>query len=248
MRPSRSGPPGRLLARSKRVCAAPAELDPIRATAAKLISVLSSYERPGAEQAGFLERWVATYIAELLDGEANSSGSERAKIRKEIVTAVPALWEQQLQRAALSLREELDSRHPHFQTADASTINLLRTVLANPSDAHVRAAGHQIDVMEWLIAAERTLADYLIEHRITHHVVAGRLSDIAVDVLTAFPRKDENTKRLHRSVFRLVPSLKKVGINDIEEIERIVSRTIDHILRARLAIAASLSEDAYAED
>lgn len=97
--------------------------------------ILGSSERIVAEEAGFLERWIATYIAELLDREAKGRPNEKAAIRAEIATVVPALWEQQLAREALTVRRSIDWKERRVEAADRSIAKLLREVLANPSDA-----------------------------------------------------------------------------------------------------------------
>ncbi len=184
--------------------------------------VLGSSERTGAEEAGFLERWIATYIAELLDRDVKCSGTERAKIRKEIATVVPALWEQQLQRAALARRREIDWRERRVDPPDASTINVLCKTLANPSRAPALASHSKVDIMQCLIAVERLLTNYAVVNRAAREITSGRSAGATVDVLRAFLRGDEEAERSRKILFQLVPSLKSVDINDVETIERIV--------------------------
>jgi hypothetical protein len=152
---------GRVSAKSSQASVHGEDTDPIRETASKLILLLGNSEGTRAGEASFLERWIATYVAELLDAEAKSSGSERAKVRKEIAAVVPALWEQQLQRASLAVRREVDWREARVDTADTPTINLLRKILANPCHAPALASHSKVDVIHWLITVERLLNDYV---------------------------------------------------------------------------------------
>jgi hypothetical protein len=211
----RSKPRGRPRAKSQRNSADVADVadvDPIRETASKLILLLSNSKRADVAQAGFLERWVATYVAELLDAEGKSSGSERTELRKEIAGIIPALWEQQLQRAALAVRRETEWEEPRLDTADASTITLLRKILANPSCAPDLASNSKIDVMRWLIAAERRLINYVLVNRAARDIAGDSGARIAVDVLRTFLRDDKESKQVEKFVFRLVPSLKRIEI------------------------------------
>src|SRR6266516_4056076 len=79
--------------------------DGIRAQAEQLMHVLpqkasGSYHK----EPGFLEKWIAMYLAELLHQEAREKDEKRRAIREEIARVTPALWEQQLARDALGVR------------------------------------------------------------------------------------------------------------------------------------------------
>jgi hypothetical protein len=194
-----------------------------------------------AEAPGFLERWIATYIAELLDREAKSRSAEKAKVQAEIAAVVPALWEQQLARAALTIRRSVDWNDRRLEKGDKTTIGFLRQVLANPSHMAV-PIGSETDSMQWLITAERLLTNYVFTIRTAYHVAATETSDSELVHLKAFLRNDSDAGEQRKVVLRLVPALRKIDTTNVAAIEEIVAKAIEHAILARLAIASSFAQ------
>src|SRR4051812_6052280 len=62
----------------------------------------------GVERPKFLERWIASYLAELLAKEKIVTGKAQAIVRAEIASVVQTLWELQLARDALTVRVQVD--------------------------------------------------------------------------------------------------------------------------------------------
>jgi hypothetical protein len=203
--------------------------------------ILGSSERIVAEEAGFLERWIATYIAELLDREAKGRPNEKEAIRTEIATVVPALWEQQLAREALTVRRSIDWKERRVEAADRSIAKLLREVLANPSDAAALAVGSEAEVMQWLVAAERLFIEYVFLNKEARGIAVARSSEQGIEILRAFRQNDKDADELRKAVALLLPNLEKIDGDDVETIERVAGKAIEGAISARLTIATSLS-------
>src|SRR5262245_37351548 len=107
----------------------------LRARAKELSKTLrtprSSGDR-GTEPPKFLERWMASYLAELLAREKTTSGKARNAVRAEIASLVPQLWELQLARDALAVRMRVDWWERRVNEFDDSTAILLRPILDDP--------------------------------------------------------------------------------------------------------------------
>jgi len=196
-----------------------------------------------SEGPGFLERWIATYIAELLDQEARGPEQQRNAARGELATVIPALWEQQLARDALAVRRSVDYWERRVDEADEPTTSFLRELMANPEGAGKASTGREAFAIRWLAKAEDILTRYLFAVRAAREGSKKGAAGRERDVVLTFGRRDEEIGELAKAAAALAPDLGPLKTTDVSAIERIASSTIWRALQARFVIASTLARD-----
>jgi len=213
--------------------------DEIRTQAEQLIHVLTGQKASGShhEEPGFLEKWIAMYLAELLHQEAREKDAKRRAIREEIARVTPALWEQQLARDALRVRMSIDYWDRRVDEADEATTKVLQAVIVHPNNAYSLVAGKESFFMRWLAKTEDLLIRYLFAIKAANQAAKKHAADRSDAVIHAFARRDEELNELRKVADVLLPSLSGVQATNVHANERIVYSAITRLTKARLLIA-----------
>lgn len=217
--------------------------DEIRAQAEQLIQVLSAQKASGShhEEPGFLEKWIAMYLAELLHQEAGEKDAKRRAIREEIARVTPALWEQQLARDALGVRMSIDYWDRQVDQADEATTRVIQAVIDHPERADSLVAGKESFFMRWLSKTEELLIRYLFAVKGAHQAAKKNAAGRMEQVVVAFARRDEEADKLKRIAESLLPDLGGVTPVNVKTCERIINSAVVRIIQARVVIATARS-------
>lgn len=193
------------------------------------------------EGATFLEQWIAHYLAELLEQATSPKSTPRARLaaRAEIARAVPALWEQQIAREAVQVRQQVDYWLRRTDKLDAEAEQLLTPLLANPESAAVLAESKVPDALRALHALAELATRFLFTT-----TVAGRIpSQVTGEALDRFLDRDQEQHGLQAALARLVPAYAALDRTDSDAVSDLLLQTLHASTRAQLALLDRVSLD-----
>jgi hypothetical protein len=189
----------------------------------------------------FLERWIITYLAELLAREASVRGAKRDAVRAEIGAVLPALWEQQLARDAIVLREAVDYWERRVEAADEKTAAFLCMLIEAPDEAASIAAGRETFAIRWLMRAEELLSRFGFAVKAAAEAASDLKHGSEREVIVTFGRRDKTVGELREAAAALVPELAMTSDADVPAIEHLTTTAIVRAMQARLVIAMHVS-------
>ncbi|WP_239490270.1 hypothetical protein [Luteitalea sp. TBR-22] len=228
-----------------------AEDDLLRQKAKELAQIFKkpiAADRGRAERPGFLERWMAAYLAELLERERRTTGASRTAVRAEIAELVPALWELQLARDALHVRAQVDWWERRVQEIDDETAALLRPLLENPQNINGISLELSDAVLGWLAHAEGLFRRYLLALSEAKKTAGTTASGREDEVVIVFGRRDEQMSDLSKPVLKLLPRLASVDPSNIAINRQILCNAMVNAIAARFALAAVLGDGSLQEN
>ena len=207
-----------------------------------MLGAPSSTRERGAEPPKFLERWMASYLAELLAREKRTAGKARNAVRAEMASVVPQLWELQLGRDALAVRMRVDWWERRVKEFDDSTAALLRPILEAPNRCVESEVEEPEALLAWLASAENLFRRYLLALRQAQKSAATVAPGREHEVVVVFGKRDEQAADLAKEVFKLLPKLTSVDPNDIDANREILGQAMVNAITARFALASVLDQ------
>lgn len=165
-----------------------------------------------SEAAEFLEQWIVHYLAELLDRahERKASPRVRSEARAEIARVIPALWEQQIAREAVRVRQNVNHRLLSTDTVDSESCQLLGPLLADPRSAASVDEGQVATALR----AMHALAELVTRFLVTTDFAARMRREVTSDAVRLFLRQDEEVQKLQEALVRIVPDFAALDPTD----------------------------------
>lgn len=223
----------------------PSDDDALRQKAkelARIFKASTSTDRGVVERPKFLERWMASYLAELLEREKKAARKLRTFVRSEMAAVIPALWELQLARDALRIRTQVDWWERRVQEIDDKSATLLRPLLEKPENVIDVPLESSDAVLGWLAHAESLFRRYLFALSEALKAAATTAQGRENEVVVVFGKRDEQMADLSKVVLKLLPGLVSVDPSDIATNRRILGGAMANAIKARFALATILAE------
>lgn len=191
------------------------------------------------EGALVLEQWIAHYLAELLERahDPRSTSRARAAARAEIARVVPALWEQQIGREAVQVRQQVDYWLRRTDKLDAESEQLLSPLLARPESAASLPESKLSDALRALHA----LSELATRSLLTYAAVERARTGASPEALERFLRRDEEVQGIESVLGRIVPGFATVDRTDSDAAVTFLHRILLAATRAQLAILERVS-------
>jgi hypothetical protein len=188
--------------------------------------------RDFGEDPGFLEQWMAHYLAELLARaeEQGAPAAERAVTRSEIARLVPQLWELREKHQVRELRQRVNDERMPAGLRDPKLIPILRDILAHPSRP-VPEKPSALLLLEALNAVEHLVLELLWLVQLSK-VASGR-REIQPD---SFLRYDAEAAELRKRLGEVLPDFDLADLRNWSALAGLASRAIESMSLARLRV------------
>ena len=191
------------------------------------------------EDAGFLEQWIVHYLAELLERADDREAAPRARseARAEIARVMPALWEQQIGREAVQVRQRVDWWLRRTDTLDFEAEQLLAPLLVDPQAATDVAESQAPDTLRAL----HTLGE-LVSRFVLATASAKRTKDeVTSEAIRRFLKRDEEVQGLQAGLARIVPDFAALDLTDLDAVGTLAYQTLLALTQAQLALLTRLA-------
>jgi hypothetical protein len=186
-----------------------------------------------------LEQWIAHYLAELLEraNDPRSTPRTRSEARAEVARVVPALWEQQIAREAVHVRQQVDYWLRRTDKLDAEAEQLLIPLLANPQKAAALPESKLPDALRALQALNQ-LATRLV---VTRAGAEATRSEVPPEAVQWFLERDQEVQGLQAALARMVPAYASLDRSDSDAASTLLLQTLHASTRAQLALLDRVS-------
>ena len=186
------------------------------------------------KDAGFLETWIIHYLAELFERADDRKATPRARTdaRAEIALVIPTLWEQQIAREALHVRQRVDYWLRRTDTLNIEAEHLLGKLLANPGGI----ADLTEDELPVALRDLHTLSELLTRFFLTTASAAWARHEVTSEAVRRFLQRDEEMQGLQAALARVVPEFAAVDPTALDAVERLAHQTFLALTRAQLSL------------
>lgn len=188
----------------------------------------------------FLEQWVAHYVAELLARVEAPSSKRRARSEAcaELARVVPVLWEQQIAREAVQVRDKVDYQLRRTDKLDADAVELLKGLIANAKSAADLADREFLHALR----AMQDLAELATRFLLTSALAAGT-GDVASEAVNRFFRRDEELQGLRTALAGIEPGFAALDLANWDAVATLLLQTLLALTRAQLVLLESVADD-----
>ena len=230
------------MARSRKVDPTPSALGAVAPEDATLEERTQYLLHEIGKEARFLEQWIAHYLAELLKRVDHSKATPRARseARTEIAQVVPALWEQQIAREALRVRQKVDYWLRRTDTLDSEAAQLLGPLIADPNSARNLSENEAPNAFRAL----HTLAELVTRFLVTIATAEMARSEVTSEAVLTFLQRDDEVRGLQAALARVVPDFAALNPTDPGTIEKLVHQTFLALIQAQFALLTRVAADA----
>lgn len=186
------------------------------------------------EEPGFLEQWMAHYLAELLeraDNEAATPG-ERSEARVEIARVIPGVWEQRIAREALHVRQRVDWYLRRSDTLGRDAEHLLAPLLADPEQVEGIEEAKWPEVFRYL----HTFTELLTRFGSSVASAESIEGEVTPEAVVTFLRRDGEVQELQAALARVVPAFAALEPTDVELVGALFYQTLLAVTRVQLTL------------
>jgi len=182
----------------------------------------------GGEREPFLRKWMAHYLAELMERTESANEQEAQTAKDKCAKIITKLWEQGIERDVTQLRNKLWRLIPI--SSDDIDYNSLRNALANPEqvkkldESTIEIYFSLADVEDWLV---RILA--------ISHVISTPEEEIEDESVNRLMQQ-ENGKQMVKRIAKLFPAFAELEITDLVAVDQQVSVALRAIYQLRLIL------------
>ncbi|HXO28685.1 MAG TPA: hypothetical protein VOA80_15155 [Thermoanaerobaculia bacterium] len=182
---------------------------------------------------------MAHYLAELLERahDPRSTSRARSAARAEIARVVPALWEQQVAREAVHVRQQVDYWLRRTDKLDAEAEELLTPLLAKPESS----AGIPESKLSDALRALHALTELATRCLLTGAAAERARTGVSPEALHRFLKRDEELQGIESVLARIVPGFATLDRTDSDAAVTFLHRILLAATRAQLAILERLS-------
>jgi hypothetical protein len=193
----------------------------------------------GAE-AGFLEQWIVHYLAELLETSEDTDLAleARSEARAEIARVLPALWEQQIAREAVTVRAKVDYLLRRTDAVNPEAEDLVRPLLAEPGSVGDLSKTELGDGFRALRAVE----DLILRLWVTVAGAERSKHEVTPEAVDRFLERDEEVQGLLTALARLIPDFATLDPSDYAAVEAVVHQALLAASQAQQTLLSALDE------
>jgi len=184
------------------------------------------------KDAGFLEKWIIHYLAELLERTDDRKITPRARsaARAEIARVIPTLWEQQIAREALRIRYKTDNLLHRTDTLNKETEQLLRDLFSN-SDRTAELTENESLVT---LRALHVLTEMVTRFLLTAASAEWARHEVTSEAVRRFLH--EEMQGLQEALARVIPDFATLDPTELLAIERLAHRTLLSLAQAQISL------------
>jgi hypothetical protein len=192
-------------------------------------------EQLGGERADVLKKWMAHYVAELMEKANSTDEAESQAAADKCASVILKLWDLMIQEQVQELKNRSWNWLNQADEEKEERYEKLRKALANPES--VKDAAEPVDVDDGLtLQSLNEVEDWLLELLIKSEVLNEPDTDILDETAIIFAQSEIGTQDVTERVAKVFPDLADLCLTDKDETSAKITEALRSIYLLRHAI------------